>query len=172
MGSDKSVILVLANHDFQDSEYNEIVDGLKNAGIDVVITAAINEECKGLNGTEVSVALEFGEVDITQHDGIVLIGGTGIEGYLHDESVHSLVQGMNKYGKVIGAISWAPAILANAGILKGKRATAWQGAIKDFIAAGAGCTGEPITIDGNIVTANGSDMAGKFVQEVAKLING
>jgi len=172
MDSDSSVLMVLANHEFRDEEYLDTYDALRSAGIAVKIAAAVNEECIGTGGTEVGVNFTFDEVDPSQYEGIVFIGGVGIEGYLLDDSVHALAKAFNSAGKPIAAICWAPAILANAGILSGKQATSWSGAKEDLERGGASYTGTDVVIDGNIITANGPDAAMKFGSTIARMVAG
>lgn len=172
MGSENKVVIILANHDFQDVEYSETAEAIRSAGIDVAIAAAVNEECKGIQGLEVSVDLALDEVDANQFDAIVVIGGVGVEAYLHDEAVHSLLKAFKDANKIVAAICWAPSVLANAGVLLGKKATVWSGAIDDLISNGAQYTAEPVTVDGKIVTANGPDSASRFGMTVAKMIAG
>lgn len=170
MESENSIAMVLANHEFRDEEYLDTMEALRSAGISVKIVAAINEDCIGTGGTEVGVDFTPDEIDSSQFEGIVFIGGVGIEGYLHDSDIHALAKGFYEAGKPVGAICWAPAILANAGVLQGKQATSWSGAQNDLIKGGATYTGTDVTIDGNIITANGPDAAMKFGRILAKVI--
>jgi putative intracellular protease/amidase len=59
-------------------------------------------------------------------------------------------------------------VLCLAGILTGKRATVWEPGMPDnlttFEAKGVHYTGEPVTVDGSIVTANSPDAAEAFAQ--------
>lgn len=172
MGSENKVLVVLATQDFQDTEYNETVEALKAAGVDIAIGAVEGEECKGGDGTEVAVEVLVRDADATQFQGVVLIGGSGVEDYLHDADIHAFANSMNKLGKIVAAICWAPAILANAGILNGKKATAWSGAAKVLAENGADYVEESVVVDGNIITANGPDASTGFGQAIAKAIVG
>ena len=172
MGADNNALLVLANYDFRDEEFKDTFQALKDAGIETKIAAMSNEDCKGVGGTLVSVDFTLDEVEAIQYGAIVFIGGIGIEDYLHDESVHALAKSFHESGKIIGAICWAPAILANAGILNGKRVTAWDGAKEDIVQSGATFTGEAISVDGTLITANGPDAASQFGMVIAKMIIG
>jgi len=170
MGSDNQVLFVLANHDFRDEEYLEPKRILTEAGIGCKITALVSGECSGITGTSVTTDYELGEVNPEELSAIVFVGGTGVESYLKDELVHSVAKSFYKMGKLVCAICWAPAILANAGILSGKKATAWVGARDDLEAGGAIYTGEGVTVDGNIITAKGPEAAELFGEEIAKIL--
>lgn len=70
----------------------------------------------------------------------------------------------------MSAICLAPVTLANAGLLEGKRATVYPSA-KSFLKwKGATYTGNPVEVDGNIVTANGPEVAEEFAQAVAGMV--
>lgn len=172
MGTDNNALIILANHDFRDEEYLETYQALRDAGVETKIAANSNEDCRGVTGTTVSVDYTFDEIDPIQYSAVVLIGGVGIQGYLHDESLHKLVKDFLSSGKIVAAICWAPAILANAGVLNGKKATVWVGASEDLSKGGAEYTAEAVTVDGNIITANGPDAASKFGATIAEMIIG
>jgi len=76
-------------------------------------------------------------------------------------------------GKVTAAVCIAPMILAKAGILKGKKATVWDGDLEQsayFKKNGIDYTGSEVTVDGKIVTGNGPNAAKAFGEAVAKLL--
>jgi len=168
MESDNEVLFVLANHDFKDEEYLEPKSVINDAGITCKVVALVPGECTGTAGTSATTDFEIGEVNPDDFSTIVFVGGTGVEGYLKDEQIHSIAKIFYKLEKLVCAICWAPSILANAGILNGKKATAWSGAKGDLEAGGAAYTGEAVTADGNVITANGPDAATAFGEEIAK----
>jgi len=71
---------------------------------------------------------------------------------------------------VLAAICLAPAILAKAGILKGKKATVWEGARNKVVAGGAAYREGPVVIDGKIITANGPSAAAQFGKSIKQLL--
>jgi len=62
----------------------------------------------------------------------------------------------------------APAILARAGVLKGKKATVFPGDETELTSNGAIYTGKMIEKDGNIITGCGPEAASLFGQALAK----
>jgi protease I len=81
-----------------------------------------------------------------------------------------LVKEANRAGKVVSAICLAPVTLANAGLLEGKRATAYPSAESFLKWKGAIYTGNAVEVEGNIVTANGPEAAEEFAQAVAGMV--
>jgi protease I len=72
--------------------------------------------------------------------------------------------------KVLGAICLAPVILANAGVLRNRRATVAGTEARTIEAAGATYTGPGVTVDENIVTANGPKSSTAFGQRINGLL--
>jgi protease I len=105
----------------------------------------------------------------------VFIGGPGAEVYFHDDTAHDLVNEAVAKNKVVAAICIAPCILAYAGVLNGKNATVWSDS-KEYInileAEGAHYTGDTVTVDGKLITANGPDATQSFAKMIVKLLAG
>jgi len=172
MNSDNQVIVFIANNDFQDDEFNAVKEELESSDITIKIVAPEMDECHGVNGCVAEPEFTSDEVNYDDFKGIVYIGGPGTDQLLNHTGALEMANAFAKAGKVVAAICWAPAILARAGVLKGKRATAWSGAKDDLIKGGAQYTAEHVTVDGNIITADGPDSAPVFGQTIAKIILG
>jgi putative intracellular protease/amidase len=90
--------------------------------------------------------------------------------YWDDPCAHRLIKEALKKGKVLGAISIAPITLGNAKVLIGKKATVWPTLGNRLKWAGAIYTGEPVEIDGKIVTADRPDSAEEFAKAILSVI--
>lgn len=172
MESENQVVFFLANKDFRDDEYTAIKDVLGQFDIGSKIVAVEPGECIGVAGLLLTVDYTADEVNVEQFGGIIFVGGTGCEQFLHDTAVHALAKSFLDSGKIVSAICWAPAMLGIAGLLNGKKATVWDGAKDDLIKGGAEYTAERVTVDGKIITGDGPDAATAFGQAVAKAIVG
>jgi protease I len=80
-----------------------------------------------------------------------------------------LAKEFNKDGKVVSAICIAPSILANAGILNGKKATSFPSQRNNINAVGT-YTGTPVEVDGKIITGNGPQAAKDFGKKIAEAL--
>ena len=166
--NDKKVLFVLANQNFRDEEYFDSREEIKKANIGIVTATLDKGECVGVGGSKVLADLSISSVDANQFDAVIFIGGVGVEHYLNNETVFALVHKFVDSGKIVAAICWAPAILANAGVIAGSRVTAWSGCRKDLEKGGATYTGEPVTVDGNFITADGPASAQDFGKAIVK----
>ena len=74
------------------------------------------------------------------------------------------------HDKWIAAICAAPSILGHLGMLDGKNATCFEGFEAQL--KGANITGEPVCVDGRIITARGAGVALQFGLKLTQLLCG
>ena len=172
MQSDKNVLFVIAQKDFRDEEYEDSRKVIEEAGIGIKVASSTAGECYGINGLVIQADIDFSQAETNDFDGVVFVGGPGVQQYFADETVLGLAKQFALEGKLICAICWAPVILANAGLLKGKKVTAWSGAKDDLMKAGAIFSPQMVMVDGNIVTADGPGSAAEFGQKIADILIG
>lgn len=163
--------MVLAPVEFRDEEYEVPVQVFRNEGISVTTFSKGVSECHGMRGSVVLVDSPIGVFSVDDFNAVVFVGGGGAKVYFDDEQVLAIAHNMNQAGKVVGAICIAPSILANAGVLKGKRATSFTSEHENLIAKGAEVVNEDVVVDGNIVTGNGPTAAERFANEIVRLLS-
>lgn len=130
------------------------VDILRRAGVEVTIAAVGGSKAvtSARSITVVADALAE-ELETADFDACILPGGIpGVDNLRADPAVRSFVQQMHAAGKTVAAICAAPTVLADFGVLAGKRATVYPGMDAALTAAGAQYTGEQVTTDGNLIT--------------------
>jgi protease I len=166
----KKILFILPPHNFRDEEYQKPRAIFENAGARVIVASSSLALAEGMLGALVTPDASIKEVKAEDFDAILLVGGVGSNKFWHHEIVHDLVREAGKAGKVVSAICLAPVTLANAGLLEGKRATAYPSAESFLKWKGATYTGNPVEVDGHIVTANGPEAAEEFAQAVAEMV--
>jgi protease I len=168
MTDTKKVLMVVAPKNYRDEEYREPKKCFKKAGMEVVTASQGVKQAEGMLGDKVAIDLDLNEAKISNYAAVVLVGGTGASRYLNDKTVHQLIKQADEQKKVIGAICIAPTILANAGLLVNKNATAFHTQESKLLAKGANYTGDKVTQDGRIVTGFGPGAAKKFGEALVK----
>lgn len=164
------VLVVIAQEGYQDVELEGTRNGLLKADFEVVLASKEKGSCAGKFGGQEEAAIAIRDVDISEYDRVAFVGGPGAGAFASDPDALHLAQETVRAGKPLGAICVAPTILAKARVLSGKRATVWDsggqqaGILEQY---GAEYTGEPVTVDGMIVTANGPDAAVEFGKTIA-----
>jgi protease I len=167
----KKALFIVAPEGFQDKELLEPMKELIEHKIEIKIASKKVKEAKGKLGGIAIVDYDLDDVLVQDYDTIIFVGGPGAETYFDDETAHSIAREAIEEERIVAAICIAPVILANAGILKGKRATVFPSGKKDIEKQGAKYTGEDVTVDGNIVTANGPLAAKKFANKIIELLS-
>ena len=94
-------------------------------------------------------------------------GMPGASNLFEHEGVCQAVKAQFEAGKKVAAICAAPAVvLAQLGVLNDKKATCYPGFEKALDAAGATYTGDLVTVDGNVTTAEGPAAAFPYAYEL------
>lgn len=169
----KRVLMIIAPKDFRDEELLHPKEELERAGAKVTIASSKAGEARGVLGARVTPDITLEQVKVNDYDAVVFVGGGGAAVYFKDNRAISIASEAFNKGKKVCAICIAPVILANAGVLKGKRATVWPDECIQIIESkGATYTGKPVEVDGNVITAPGPEAAREFGRAIAKALKG
>jgi protease I len=167
---EKKIVMIVPLKDFWCEELVKPKEIFEQNGLLVTIASSAMREAKSMFGVIIKPDVVLNKVRVAHYDAIIFVGGEGAVQYWDDPHAHRLVKEAIKERKVLGAISIAPIILANAKALHGKNATAWPTLGKRLEWAGAIYTGKPVEVDGKIVTANSPDAAEEFAKAILGVI--
>ena len=163
-------LLIIASSDFRDEEYREPATALARAMAGVVIASSSKDAAIGMSGSRVVPDLLLPEVDVSKYAAIVFIGGSGASEYFQDAAAHKIAQDAVEQDKLVCAICIAPSTLANAGVLKGKKATCFTSEKANLEAKGAKVVEKNVVRDGKIITADGPDSAAAFAKTICEAL--
>jgi len=162
--------MFLAQENFRDEEYEIPESIFKKSGFEVQTASVSSGEAIGKFGTRVRIDLPLSQIHVDDYVAIVFVGGSGVSQLLGNLEVLNLARDFSKAGKLSAAICWAPQILANAGLLQGKKATVTPEEKETLEAKGAIYTGNPVEIDDSIITANGPKAAEEFGEKIIQFL--
>jgi protease I len=148
---------------------------LINAGYTIVVAAyTLNPLPDNEGGPLLQADLLLSDVRVENYDAVIFIGNETLI-YLHDSEAHRIAREAFEQGRLLAALCHGPLILGEAGILEGKRATAWFGFGSDvcrrLVQYGATCTYERVEQDGLIITGGGPEAASAFVGTIKKILS-
>lgn len=170
----KKILMVVAPIDFRDEECLEPKEVFEKAGFEVKFASDGVEEATGAGGAVVPVDMDLTEVDVEDFDAIVFVGGGGSQVYFNDKNALKIAREFYERGKITAAICIAPVILAEAGVLKNKKATVWDSGNRSVIEMieekEARYTGKDVEQDGIVITANGPHAAKEFGEIIVKAL--
>ena len=161
--------MVIAPNDFRDEEFFETKEILEKSNIDVTVVNSTGQPSKSMFGKIVTPDKNFYDIDEKNFDAIVFVGGTGTTAYHNHKRALELAKEFYDSGKVVAAICIAPTILVNAGILDGKKATAYPSERNNINTVGT-YTGNDVEIDGKIITASGPQAAVEFGKAIVEAL--
>lgn len=163
-------VLVLLAPGFEEMETVAPVDLLRRAGARVVVAAVFGGEwVTGRSGLCLRADAELGTLDPDGFDALVIPGGPGVQGLREDGRAAELARRFARAGKLVAAICAGPTVLADAGLLDGRRYTAHSSTCAELPDSLAG---ERAVCDGNIVTSRGAGTAADFGLAVVEWIFG
>lgn len=167
-----TVLMVIAQQVFRDEEYAEPKRVLEEHGATVVTASVAPGEAVGRFGlrAHADIALADALAPEKHWDAVIFVGGAGASVFFDDASAHELATRLFDAGAVVSAICIAPSTLARAGLLRGVPATAFASQQDDLRAHGALWTGDPVTVSGRLITANGPEAAHEFGEAVAEAL--
>jgi 4-methyl-5(b-hydroxyethyl)-thiazole monophosphate biosynthesis len=167
-----SVLIPLAEG-CEELEAVTLIDLLRRAGM-AVTTASLGELT--VNCAHGTVLLADQTLDTVMNQGfdlIVLPGGLpGADNLNADPRIHQIINRLATGGKYIAAICAAPKVLVSNGVLNGRKLTAYPGALAAINTQAVHITGNPVEIDGNILTSRGPGTAMDFALQLIETLLG
>ena len=138
-----------------------IMDILRRAGVEVVSAGLDAQPVRASRGTVLVPDATLDAALKQTFDMVVLPGGQpGSNNLKADARIIRLVQNMAQQGKYVAAICAAPAVLAAAGLLDGKRATSFPFALDAFPKVQQ--QNKAVVEDGKLITSRGPGTAMDF----------
>jgi protease I len=155
---------------FEDSELKVPYDELRKAGHEVVIIGAKKgETLTGAHGKEeAEVDLGIDEANPDQFDALFIPGGYSPDKLRADDRFVRFTRAFAD--KPILAICHGPQLLITAGMVNGRRMTAWKTVQVDLRNADAEVVDDPVVVDGNLVTSRQPQDIPKFVHAALELL--
>ena len=153
--------LVLFAEGSEELEAVTIVNILRRGGVSVSLAGLTTGLLRGSRGVMLQPDTTLEAVLDQEFDMIVLPGGQpGTHHLKADKRVSQLLQKMRAQDKYVTAICAAPSVLAEAGLLEGKRATSFPACLDDYPNVMQHMTA--VVEDGKLITSRGPGTAMDF----------
>lgn len=165
-------ILVPLAEGFEEIELTAIVDVLRRAGLDVTVASLRPGPVRGAHGITIQADADWTEVDLDRITALVLPGGQpGTRNLAADPRVLELARRLESRGKHVAAICAAPTVLHAAGILQGRRATAYP-SVRASLSSVSVVADEPVVRDRLVTTSQGPGTAIEFALDLVEQLAG
>lgn len=165
------VACLLANG-FEDSEFKQPYDALKQAGHEVtIIGMETGQRLNGDKGRETATTEKaFAEVTPEQFDALLIPGGVSPDRLRARPEPVAFVKAFFEEEKPILAICHGPQLFITAGTYGDRRLTAWKTIQGDLKLIGADVVDEEVVVDRNLVTSRQPQDIPAFIREGLKLL--
>ena len=163
----KKKVFVFLAEGFEEIEALTPVDMLRRGGAEVVTVGLPGRLVTGAHGIAVQADCTAEGFSLPEDAAMVVLPG-GMPGTLNlgkSETVQKALREAAERGLYIGAICAAPAVLEEAGLLEGKRYTAFPGKLEK-------ATGAAVEVDGRMITARSAGVALAFSGALLKALLG
>lgn len=156
------MICMLLGTGFEETEAVTPLDLMRRAGIAVVTVGISSKVVTGSHGIPVTADLEIGEVDLTALEGVILPGGLGgVASLRGSQAALDLIQFAWENRLLTAAICAGPTVLADLGIVDGKKATCYPGC-EDRMGSAQMVENASVVTDGNLITGTSAGCAIPF----------
>lgn len=164
--------MILAADNFRDTEYITPRTFFEREGFEITTTSS-NPFSFGRFGYRVDHEKMLPEFSAKDFDAVLFVGGGGALKFKENTDAQRLAQECLDNQKILGAICAAPRNLLDWGILKGKKCTGhdWDGELENLCKKnGAIYQNIPCVVDGNIITADGTDSVEEWAHTIINLL--
>lgn len=166
-------VLVPLAEGFEELEAITVIDLLRRAGIEVVSAGLAEGAVRASRGIRVVPDATLEDVAEEVFDMIVLPGGLpGADHLDRDPRIRRLLENIARAGGYTAAICAAPRVLANVGLLDGKKATAYPGVISTIQYPQVNLLEVPVVTDGKVITSRGPGTAMDFALALIETLAG
>lgn len=167
-----SVLVPLAQG-CEELEAVTVVDLLRRAGIEVITAGLDAQPVRASRGMLLVADTTLDTALQQEFDMVVLPGGLPGADHLRDDPrVIELVKKMAANNRYTAAICAAPRVLAHAGLLDGKRATSYPGALDIDAVPDIDYQEVPVVTDGKVITSRGPGTAMDFALTLIETLAG
>lgn len=166
-------VLVPLAQGCEELEAVTIIDLLRRAQIDVTTAGLEDGPVTASRGVKLVPDTDIDTALKEDFDMVVLPGGkAGAENLDNDPRIKALLKKMANNEKYTAAICAAPTVLANAGLLKDKKATSYPGFLEKMQLSDTTISNSPVVVDGNVITSRGPGTAMDFALALIETLAG
>lgn len=168
-------VAVLVHNYFEQSEFDEPISAIKEAGGEVTIISADKVELQALEhvdkGDTFQADLLLAQANADDYDALVLPGGAiNADNLRVIETAQQWVTDFLDSGKPVAVICHAPWLLVSADAVEGKRLTSYHTIKDDITNAGGEWIDFGVVVDNNLITSRRPDDLPKFNHALLRML--
>ncbi|KUJ72076.1 type 1 glutamine amidotransferase domain-containing protein [Thiomicrospira sp. WB1] len=146
-------IALLVEETVEDIEFLYPYYRFQEAGYDVDVISQTQKEVRGKKGGTFKADKSIKSIQSDDYELVFVPGGYAPDKLRTNPQITAFVKEINERKKPVAAICHGPWVLASAGVCQNRKMTAFPSIQDDLVNAGATYTGDPVTVDDNLITA-------------------
>ncbi|MBU7004412.1 MAG: type 1 glutamine amidotransferase [Theionarchaea archaeon] len=146
-------IAILVAEGFEDLEFFYPLLRFTEAGAEVTVAGITKDEVKGKHGMEFTPGNTVDEVSGESFDCVIIPGGSAPKRLRESQAVLDFVRKATEEGKVVAAICHGPQVLVSAGLVEGRKLTAYRAVKDEILEAGGLFDYVEVQQDDNLITS-------------------
>lgn len=156
------MVYILLADGFEEVEAIAPFDALKRAGVETSFVGVTGRVVTGSHGVQVVTETGIGDVDAASAEAVIVPGGLrGVENIKSSPAALAAVSSAYGAGALVAAICAGPTVLAQLGILRGRRAVCYPG-MEGELTNALPCPDERTVTDGTVITGRSAGTAWDF----------
>ena len=164
-------IAIIVAENFQDEEYIYPYYRALEEGYHVEVATPTGGILTGKYGVPARATMATHDLAVENFDCVILPGGFECPDRLRiRQEVLKFVREMDAQGKLVAAICHGPWICISAGIMRGRKATAYMSIADDMKNAGVDYVEADIVVDANLITSPHYRNNGHFMRAVVDFL--
>lgn len=165
------VLVVVPSQDYDEQTLRHARSSLYNVHVGTYsVSTRPDDLIKGRLQDEFMSDGDLAGARIDGYSGVVFVGGEGALELAGNADAQRLAREAAAAGKMIGAWGHATAVLARAGVVRGRRVTGEPEVRAEAERAGAKWTGRQLERDGTLVTASDEAVGMRFGKTLAQIV--
>lgn len=146
-------IAIITEDEVEDIEFFYPYYRFNEEGYEVDVITENGGEFKGKSGLGLKDSKAIDQVEDDDYEMVYLPGGKAPQKLRKNEIVLDFVRNIANKGKIVAALCHGPQVLISAGLVKGKKISAYPEVKEELEKAGAIYVDEALQIDGQYITA-------------------
>ena len=166
-------IAILVDNYFEQSEFDEPLSAMKDAGAEVTVISTKEKELHGMNHAKIAdkfiADLLLEQAESEDYDALIIPGGAiNADKLRMNETAQAWANDFLNSGRPLAIICHSPWLLISADCIEGRKVTSYYTIQDDILNAGGEWVDLEVVLDGNLITSRGPDDLPKFIETILK----
>lgn len=166
------MVYILLADGFEEVEAMTPIDALRRARVDMELVGVTGMTVTGSHGVKVEADIPLKKIKPQDCEALIVPGGLrGVQNIKKSAPAMEAIRAAFNAGNTVSAICAGPTVLAELGILEGRRAVCYPG-MEDQLTGAEAKPGESVVVDGKIITSRSAGTAWDFAFAILSALRG